>query len=76
MKISSMLAILLSAIIFIIDRLTQSNNAYMAQFPESGHGVFQFSQCARDIAVNFFKNPDTIPDMTCTKDLQTKFILP
>ncbi len=51
-------------------------NAYLAAFPESGHGVFQFSQCARDMAVDFFRNPDTIPEMDCTKDLQTKFILP
>lgn len=42
-------------------------------FPESGHGVYQFSQCAKDIAADFFNYPKETIDSTCTNDLKIDF---
>ncbi len=48
---------------------------YLATFPESGHGVFQFSQCAKNVGAAFLRQPDTIPDMTCMQQLTPEFVL-
>ncbi len=56
--------------------LESLSNGSLAVFPESGHGVYQFSQCAKDIGAAFFKQPDGQPDMSCAQELKPKFILP
>ena len=54
---------------------TMSNGRFTT-FPESGHGVYQFSQCAKDIAADFFNQPDADMDTTCTNGLNPEFALP
>ncbi len=51
------------------------SNGSLVTFPESGHGVYQFSQCARDIGVAFFNRPETAPDTACLKELKPEFRL-
>ena len=52
------------------------SNGKLAIFPESGHGVYEFSQCARDIGAAFFNQPGEAPDTACTEDLKPEFALP
>lgn len=52
------------------------SNGHLAVFPESGHGVYQFSQCARDMAAAFFNQPDAAPDTACIEALKPEFALP
>ena len=54
---------------------TMSNGRF-STFPESGHGVYQFSQCAKDIATAFFDQPDAAPDTACIDDLNPEFAFP
>ena len=51
-------------------------NGQLATFPESGHGTFQFSQCARDVGAAFLIQPDAILDTSCTDGLRPEFVLP
>jgi pimeloyl-ACP methyl ester carboxylesterase len=48
----------------------------LAQLPESGHGTFIFSQCARDIGAAFLDDPAAAVDTSCTADLIPAFLLP
>nr|MCU0853893.1 alpha/beta hydrolase [Paracoccaceae bacterium] len=48
----------------------------LAQLPESGHGTFIFSQCARDIGAAFLDNPEAAVDTSCTEHLVPAFLLP
>jgi pimeloyl-ACP methyl ester carboxylesterase len=48
----------------------------LAFLPESGHGTFVFSQCARDIGAAFLDSPETYVDTSCSADLIPAFLLP
>ncbi|MCB0165730.1 MAG: alpha/beta fold hydrolase [Anaerolineae bacterium] len=45
-------------------------------FPETGHGAFRYSQCARDIGAAFFNNPEADLNTGCTDKLLPQFVLP
>ena len=45
-------------------------------FPEAGHGVLAFSQCARDLGVAFIENPGVALDKSCVAGLAATFVLP
>lgn len=49
------------------------SNGQSVTFPESGHGVIQFSQCARDIAAAFLENPEAEVNSACTERLKATF---
>ncbi|MGF1513994.1 MAG: alpha/beta fold hydrolase [Elainellaceae cyanobacterium] len=49
-------------------------NAYLVDFPNTGHGVIGYSQCAEDIAEAFLNNPAIAPDVSCTAALQPEFV--
>jgi len=49
------------------------SNGQAVTFPESGHGVIQFSQCAKDIAAAFLDDPLHAVDSSCTAALRAKF---
>ena len=51
-------------------------NGTLATFPESGHGVYQFSECARNVGAAFFNQPDAAPDTACIDELKAEFVLP
>jgi hypothetical protein len=51
-------------------------NGIFLEFPNGGHGVLQFSQCARDVGVAFVNNPTRPPDAECRASLKPQFILP
>lgn len=46
------------------------------EFPNTGHGVIAYSQCAQDIGVAFINDSTQTLDTTCTEDLQPDFVLP
>ncbi len=48
----------------------------LAFLPESGHGTFIYSQCARDIGAAFLDAPAAPLDTSCTADLIPAFLLP
>lgn len=51
-------------------------NAQTFVFPAAGHGVLQFSECARDMTMAFIHAPDRpVPD-ACIAGLRPDFILP
>ena len=50
--------------------------AQYVEFPNAGHGVIQFSQCAKDIAAAFVDNPDSEVNSACTAELVPRFVLP
>jgi pimeloyl-ACP methyl ester carboxylesterase len=52
------------------------DNSQVVLFPETGHGTFRYSQCARDIGAAFFNDPDEDINTTCTEDLKPEFMLP
>lgn len=52
------------------------SNARAVNFPESGHGVVMFSQCAQDIAVSFIEDPDAVINDSCTAELIPDFVVP
>lgn len=51
-------------------------NGQAVLFPEAGHAVIQFSQCARDIAVAFIETPQAEVNTACTEDLKPAFHIP
>ncbi|MDX2229785.1 MAG: alpha/beta fold hydrolase [Leptolyngbyaceae cyanobacterium bins.349] len=51
-------------------------NGIFLEFPNGGHGVLQFSQCARDVGVAFVNNPTRPPAAECRASLKPKFVLP
>ncbi len=52
------------------------SNGQAVLFPEAGHAVIQFSQCARDVAVGFLENPDAPVNAACTEGLKPRFYTP
>lgn len=50
--------------------------AQYVEFPNAGHGVINFSQCAKDIAAAFIDEPqrDVVP--SCVTGLAPRFVLP
>jgi pimeloyl-ACP methyl ester carboxylesterase len=46
------------------------------EFPNAGHGVINFSHCAKDIAAAFIDNPEAEVNSSCTADLVPQFVLP
>ncbi len=50
--------------------------AHWVLLPNSGHGVFLHSDCARDIAAAYIDNPGTAPDARCTAAMVPKFLPP
>jgi len=57
----------------VMERL---HNGTFVEFSSAGHGVIEFSQCAKDIGVAFVNNPTRTPDTRCTADLFPQFVLP
>ena len=57
----------------MVSTLPQGQLAFL---PETGHGTFVFSQCARDIGAAFLDSPETYVDTSCTADLIPAFLLP
>ncbi|MEM9120634.1 MAG: alpha/beta fold hydrolase [Cyanobacteria bacterium P01_F01_bin.56] len=51
------------------------SRATFVEMPNSGHGTFGRSQCARDISTAFINRPDEAPDTSCTETLKPQFIL-
>ncbi len=51
-------------------------NAQAVLFPEAGHGVIGFSQCARDIAEAFIEHPGDPVNTACTQALKPDFFIP
>ena len=47
--------------------------AYWVEFPNSGHGVFLHSACARDVAAAFVENPGQAPESGCTRAMTPRF---
>ncbi|MGF1536866.1 MAG: alpha/beta hydrolase [Elainellaceae cyanobacterium] len=50
-------------------------NSYFVSFPNTGHGVIGYSQCAEDIAAAFLENPAIAPEASCTEDLRPEFVV-
>ena len=50
--------------------------AQYVEFPNAGHGVINFSQCAKHIAAAFVDNPEAEIESGCTADLMPRFVLP
>jgi pimeloyl-ACP methyl ester carboxylesterase len=46
------------------------------EFPKAGHGVLQFSQCAKDVGAAFVNNPTQLPNANCREALKPRFVLP
>lgn len=51
-------------------------NGQAVLFPEAGHTVIQFSQCARDVAISFLEAPSAPVNATCTEALKPQFYVP
>jgi len=45
-------------------------------FPEAGHAVIQFSQCARDVAEGFLEDPFAPVNAACAEALKPRFYIP
>ena len=43
-------------------------------FPNSGHGVIAYSQCAQEVSAAFIDAPTQAPNSACTETLQPKFV--
>ncbi|KKB83698.1 hypothetical protein VW29_13455 [Devosia limi DSM 17137] len=56
--------------------LATMSNGQAVTFPEAGHGVLQFSQCAKDIGAAFIDDPMAKVDTSCTKALVPTFVVP
>lgn len=52
------------------------SNGQAVLFPEAGHAVIQFSQCARDVAIGFLEDPDAPVNAACTEGLKPTFFIP
>lgn len=50
-------------------------NGQAVLFPEAGHAVIQFSQCARDVAEGFVETPSAPVNAACTANLIPKFYI-
>ncbi|TMV10655.1 alpha/beta fold hydrolase [Arenibacterium halophilum] len=50
-------------------------NGQAVLFPEAGHAVIQFSQCAKDVAVGFIEDPSAPVNAACTANLIPKFYI-
>jgi pimeloyl-ACP methyl ester carboxylesterase len=46
------------------------------QIPAAGHGSSLTELCPRRLALSFFVDPSTAPDIACTKDMQATFSVP
>ncbi|MGF1491594.1 MAG: alpha/beta hydrolase [Microcoleaceae cyanobacterium] len=51
-------------------------NSTVVEFPNSGHGVIVFSQCAKDVGVAFINQPTQSINTNCVSDVQPEFVLP
>lgn len=51
-------------------------NGQAVLFPEAGHAVIQFSQCAKDVAEGFLEDPAAPVNAACTEALKPKFYVP
>lgn len=51
-------------------------NGFAFTFPEAGHGVITFSQCAKDITAAFIEDPSAKPNGACMAALRPHFLLP
>lgn len=51
-------------------------NGIFLEFPNGGHGVLQFSQCAKDVGVAFVNNPTRSPNAECRASIKPRFVLP
>ncbi|MGB3306762.1 MAG: alpha/beta hydrolase [Thermomicrobiales bacterium] len=51
-------------------------NAYYSEFPMAGHGVINFSDCAKDITRQFVDDPSVEPINSCKADLKPQWVLP
>ncbi len=49
---------------------------HLLEFPNAGHGVLIFSQCARDVGVSFINDPSQTPNADCRTNLKPQFVLP
>lgn len=59
------------------ERVVRSlSNGQAVLFPEAGHAVIQFSQCAKDIAEGFVETPAAPVNAACTEALKPKFYVP
>jgi pimeloyl-ACP methyl ester carboxylesterase len=52
------------------------SNSTLLEFPNSGHAVLLFSQCARDVGASFVNDPTRTPNADCREELKPKFVLP
>ena len=50
--------------------------AQFIRFPNAGHAVIRFSECAKDIGAAFIDNPQAEVNSACTADLTPHFVLP
>lgn len=48
----------------------------LLEFPNAGHGVLIFSQCARDVGASFVSDPSRAPNAECRTSLEPRFVLP
>jgi len=51
-------------------------NVQAFTFPEAGHGVIFFSQCAKDMMIAFLENPNEPVNGDCISGLRPKFVTP
>jgi len=49
------------------------SNSYYVELPAAGHGPTGSIDCAQQIAVAFFIDPNSRPDRSCVTDLQIRF---
>lgn len=49
-------------------------NAQLVTFPQAGHGVLLFSQCAKDIMANFIAYPDSPVNTACIEKQNVEFV--
>ncbi|MGR3313978.1 alpha/beta hydrolase [Roseovarius indicus] len=52
------------------------SNGQATLFPEAGHAVIQFSQCAKDVALGFIESPSAPVNAACAADLKPDFYIP
>lgn len=52
------------------------SNGQAVLFPEAGHAVIQFSQCAKDVAEGFLESPTAPVNSACTAALKPTFYVP
>ncbi|MEM5471898.1 alpha/beta fold hydrolase [Hoeflea sp. AS60] len=52
------------------------SNGQAVLFPEAGHAVIQFSQCAKDVAEGFIEDPSAPVNAACTAGLKPAFHIP